>query len=169
MRRNLKQRIKLTIATAALVISAVIAPGQSEVAYAATSCDNVIAYPGTTTNAVNLRAKAGTKFRSYGIVAAKSSVKILGSCNNDRWYKVTAKVNGVNRTGYIYHGYVKKASSVKGTVNVSANSYLNLRKSASTSAASVAKLYKGLQVTATGFTGGWYALTTVSNGKTVSG
>ncbi|MGN0436900.1 MAG: SH3 domain-containing protein [Lachnospiraceae bacterium] len=171
MRKKFWGKLKIIAAATAVSMSLVMAPQYSLPVQAATTCSSVVTYPGTTTTAVNVRKQAGTAYQSYGVVPANTSVTILGLCNNngEDWYKVSTKVNGTACTGYIFASYVKKAASVKGTVDVKEGSYLNMRKSPSTSAESIAKLYKGNQVTLTGMTGGWYAITITENGKTKSG
>lgn len=167
MKKTFLERMKLVVGALVLALSLTVSPQCSLPVHAATTCSSVVSYPGTTISTVYLRTKAGTKYKAYGVVPANSSVTILGVCN--KWYKVSAKVNGVSRTGYLYAGYVKKAGSAKGTVNVSSGSYLNMRKSASTSSACIAKLYAGTQVTVTGINGAWYAISVVENGQTKSG
>lgn len=170
-KKHFLERLQRAVGIGVLALCLGMSPVYTMTTYAATTCSSVVAYPGTTTTAVNVREKAGTNYKSYGVVSANTSVTVLGSCNNngEDWYKVSVKVNGSTKTGYIFAAYVKTSGSLKGTVNVSEGSYLNMRKSASTSSAVVAKLYRGTQVTVTGMTGVWYAITVVENGKTISG
>lgn len=170
-KQHLLERFKLTVGAAALTLSLAMSPFYTLPVQAATTCSSVVTYPGATITAVNVREKAGTKYNSYGVVPANTGVTILGLCNNngENWYKVSTKVNGTSRTGYIFASYVKKAANVKGTVNVANGSYLNMRQSASTSSACIGKLYRGTQVSITGMTGAWYAITVVENGKNKSG
>lgn len=171
MKKNFLERLKLIVAAAMVSVSLTMSPQYALPVHAATTCSSVVTYPGTTITAVNVREKAGTKYKSFGVVSANTGVTILGLCNNngEDWYKVSVKVSGTARTGYIFASYVKKAGSAKGIVNVANGSYLNMRKSASTSSACVAKLYRGTKVTITGISGAWYKIKIVENGTSKSG
>lgn len=166
-RRNWKVKFGAIV----LAFSLVMSPMGDVTVYAATTCNSVVSYPGVTTTSVNVREQASTKYKSFGVVSANTPVTILGTCQNgdETWYKVSTKVGGTTRTGYIFASYVKKSSSASGVVNVTSGSYLNLRKEASTSSACLGKLYKGTPVTVTGVNGPWYAVTVNDNGTTKSG
>lgn len=144
-------------------------------AEAATTCKNAMSYPGTTTSQVNLRKKAGTKYKSYGMLDKNSEVTILGYVTNKKqtWYKCKGKVNGKNKTGYVLASYIIKDSKPVGVVNKKVTSYLNVRKSAKTTAKSVLQIPKNTQVTVKGIkkVSGqyWYKVKTTYKKKTKSG
>lgn len=121
-------------------------------AEAATTCKSSISYPGKTSSKVNIRKKAGTKYKSYGLVNKNEPLTILGYTSNQgiTWYKCKTKVKGKTRTGYISGAYVIKTSKPKGEVNKKVKTYLNLRKSAKTSSKSLMKMKKGTKVTVYG-------------------
>lgn len=121
-------------------------------AEAATTCKNAMSYPGTTTAQVNMRKKAGTKYKSYGMLAKNEQVTILGYVTNKKqtWYKCKGKVNGKTKTGYVLSSYIKKDSKPMGTVNNKVTSYLNVRKSAKSSAKCVLQIPKDTQLTVNG-------------------
>ena len=144
-------------------------------AQAATSCKSKISYPGTTTSAVNMRKKAGTNYKSYGMLKKGQSVTILGWCKNKgvKWYKCKAKVNGKNKTGYVSAAYVKQQSKQVGYVNAKVTSTLNVRKSAKSSAKVLVKIPVGTKVTIVGITlkssNYWYKVKVTYNKKTRTG
>lgn len=144
-------------------------------AEAATTCTSAVTYPGKTTAKVNMRKKAGTSYTSYGMIAKNQSVTILGYVTNKgtTWYKCKAVVNGKTRTGYVSSAYIKKNSSATGKVNSKVTSYLNVRKSASTSSKSLLKIPKNTKVTVKGFTKKsgkyWYKVKVTYNKKTKTG
>lgn len=142
---------------------------------AATTCKNAMSYPGTTTAQVNLRKKAGTKYKSYGMLAKNAEVTILGYVTNNKqtWYKCKGKVNGKNKTGYVLSSYIKKDSQPVGVVNTKVSSYLNVRKSAKSSAKSVLQIPKNTQMTVKSIkkVSGqyWYKVKVTYNKKTETG
>ena len=143
---------------------------------AAVTCKSVISYPGTTKTTVNIRKKAGLKYKSYGMVPAGSSVTILGYVKNGgvTWYKCKAKIeSGKTKTGYISSAYVKKVSKPKGVVNNKVTSSLNVRKNAKTSAKSLLKIPKKTETTVLSIkkTSGnyWYKIKVSYGGKTKTG
>lgn len=144
-------------------------------AEAATSCKSKISYPGTTTTKVNMRKKAGTKYKSYGMLDKGQSVTILGWCKNKgvKWYKCKAKVNGKNRTGYVSAAYVKQQSKRAGYVNTKVATTLNVRKAAKISAKILVKIPVGTKVTVVGITlksgSYWYKIKVTYNKKTRTG
>lgn len=144
-------------------------------AQAAVTCKNKISYPGTTTAQVNFRKKAGTNYKSYGMLSKGQSVTILGWCTNKgvKWYKCKATVKGTTKTGYVSSAYIKQQSKPKGFVNDKVTTNLNVRKSAKTSAKSVVKIAKGTEVTITGITkvskSYWYKIKVKQNKKTKTG
>ena len=121
-------------------------------AEAAKTCKNAMSYPGVTTTRVNMRKKAGTKYKSYGMLDKNEEVTILGYVNNKNqtWYKCRGNINGVMKTGYVNAAYIKKDIKPTGVVNKKVTSYVNVRKSAKTASKSVVKLPKNTQLTITG-------------------
>lgn len=144
-------------------------------AEAAKTCSSQISFPAKTTGKVNIRQKAGTKYKSYGYVEKNSNVTILGEVTNGgmKWYKCKAKVNGATKTGYISASYVKRTFPIQGSVNSKVKSYLNVRKSQKTSSKSLTKIKKNAKVTVKGITKKsstyWYKITTKVKGKNVTG
>lgn len=173
MRKRIKKKGNWKRQCGAVLLAAMLVFSQApyQTVYAETTCSTVTAYPGSTTTAVNVREKAGTKYKSLGVVAMNTPVTILGTCVNgsENWYKVEVKVGGKTQTGYIFASYVKKAGNLTGTVNVTAGSYLNFRQSASTSSACIGKLYRGNQVVVNGMEGAWYKITANINGTNKTG
>ena len=77
---------------------------------AAVSCKSVISYPGTTKSKVNMRKKAGTKYKALGMIEKGQDVIILGYVKSGglTWYKCKATLeNGTRKTGYISSLYIK--------------------------------------------------------------
>ena len=142
---------------------------------AATTCTSAISYPGKTTAKVNMRKKAGTNYTSYGMIAKSQSVTILGYVTNKgtKWYKCKAAVNGKTRTGYVSSAYIKANTSVTGNVNSKVTTYLNVRKSASTSSKSLLKIPKNTKVTIKSITKKsgkyWYKIKVTYNKSTNTG
>ena len=143
---------------------------------AAVTCKSVISYPGTTKARVNMRKKAGIKYKSYGMVSSGSSVTILGYVKTGgvTWYKCKATLeNGKKKTGYISSLYVKKVSKPKGVVNNKVTSSLNVRKNAKTTAKSLLKIPKKTETTVLSIkkTSGnyWYKIKVSYAGKTKTG
>ena len=169
----LKWRVMRTCVFMLLFTFLVSAMGMT--AQAATSCKSKISYPGTTTSAVNIRQKAGTNYKSYGMLKKGQSVTILGWCKNKgvKWYKCKAKVNGKNKTGYVSAAYVKQQSKQVGYVNAKVTSTLNVRKSAKSSAKVLVKIPVGTKVTIVGITlkssNYWYKVKVTYNKKTRTG
>lgn len=144
-------------------------------AEAATTCVSRMSYPGWTTAKVNMRKKAGTSYKSYGMLDKNAEVTLLGYVTNKKqtWYKCTGKVNGKTRTGYVSAAYIKKDSSPAGVVNKKVTSVLNVRKSAKTSSASLIQIPKNTKVTVLGIkkVSGkyWYKIKVTYNKKTKTG
>lgn len=142
---------------------------------AATTCKSKISYPGVTTSQVNMRKKAGTNYKSYGLIGKNQAVTILGYTKNKgtTWYKCKAVVNGKKKTGYVSSLYIKKTMPANGTVNSKVISYLNVRKSAKTSAKSLLKIPKNTKVNIKGITQKsgkyWYKIKVTYNKKTKTG
>lgn len=145
-------------------------------AEAATTCKSVLSYPGTATAKVNMRKKAGTTYKSYGLVSKNAKVTILGYVTNKgtKWYKCKAKLNGKSKTGYISSAYIYKEAKPKGVVNSKVTTSLNVRKSAKTTAKSLLKITKNTKVTVLGITkksntNYWYKIKATKSGKTKTG
>lgn len=142
---------------------------------AATTCQSKMSYPGKTNDQVNIRKKAGTKYKSYGMVSKNTEVTILGYVTNKKqtWYKCKAKVNGVTKTGYISAAYITKDSNPAGVVNNKVTSTVNVRKKAKTSAKSLIKIPTKTQVSVRGIkkVSGkyWYKVKVTKNKKTTTG
>ena len=143
---------------------------------AAVTCKSVISYPGTTRSRVNIRKKAGVKYKSYGMVAGGTDVTILGYVKSGgvTWYKCKATLeDGKNKTGYISSTYVKKASKPVGVVNNKVTSTLNVRKKAKTTSKALMKIPKKTEATVLSIkkTSGqyWYKIRVSYSGKTKTG
>lgn len=172
---NTNETNKIIMRIAILLLLCIcLVPTAGTKAEAATACKSVISYPGKTTAKVNMRKKAGTNYKSYGLLKKNQSVTILGYVTNKgvKWYKCKAKINGKNRTGYVSSAYVKK-SSTNGIVNSKVQSYLNVRKSAKTSSKVVTKITRNKKVKITGITKKsnkyWYKVKITSGKKTKTG
>ena len=114
-----------------------------------TTCSSVILYPGTVTEQLNMRIKAGRGFVTAGTVNKGQEVKILGWVTNTEgtWYKCNAVVAGKETIGYIPVKYIKQKSNPTGVVKSSISGSLNVRKTYSTSAAVRATIGKNKEVT----------------------
>ncbi len=160
--------------TVLIIIMAISVSGQR--VNAAASCKSVISYPATTKSKVNLRKKAGIKYKSLGMVEKGQSVTILGYVKNGglTWYKCkTTLDNGDRKTGYICSLYVKKEKNPKGVVNGKVDSTLNVRKKANKTAKSVLKIPKETVTTVLGIKKNsgnyWYKVKVSYSGKTKTG
>ena len=144
-------------------------------AQAATTCKTKIAYPASTTAQVNFRKKAGTKYKSYGLLKKDQSLTVLGWCTNQgvKWYKCRTKVNGKNKTGYISSAYVQLKSNPSGYVNSKVSTTLNVRKKAKTSAKVLMKIPKNTKVSVRGVKYAnkkyWYKVKVTYKKKTKTG
>ena len=143
--RKVKNLVKITIF---LLLCIFFVPVIGTRAEAAVTCKSVISYPGTTVSKVNMRKKAGTNYKSYGMLEENESVTILGYITNKgiTWYKCKGKVNGKTRTGYVHSSYIIKKSKPAGKVNNKVVTYLNVRKSAKTSSKSLLKIPRNTKV-----------------------
>ncbi len=143
---------------------------------AAVSCKSVISYPGTTKSKVNMRKKAGTKYKALGMIEKGQDVIILGYVKSGgiTWYKCKATLeNGTRKTGYISSLYIKKAKKPKGVVNGKVASTLNVRKKAKATAKSLLKIPKETETTVLGIKKNsgkyWYKVKVSYSGKTKTG
>lgn len=118
-------------------------------AEAATTCKSAMSYPAVTKAKVNMRKKAGTKYKSYGTLNKNAEVTLLGYVTNkgQTWYKCKGKIKGKTKTGYVSAAYIKKDFNPTGVVNKKVGSYLNVRKSAKTSSKSLMKIPKNTNLT----------------------
>lgn len=113
MSKNLCQEKKTTGLKRYLFIflaALLLIPALGMKAEAATTCKSLMSYPGKTTAKVNMRKKAGTSYKSYGMLEKNAEITILGyvSNKNQTWYKCKGKINGKTKTGYVSAAYVKR-------------------------------------------------------------
>lgn len=173
-RKDILKRKALTF-IAMLIVGMLCVPLVGMRTEAATTCKTKIAYPATTTAQVNFRKKAGTKYKSYGLLKKGQDVTILGWCTNKgtKWYKCRTKVNGKNKTGYISSAYVKQKSKPTGYVNSKVTTTLNVRKKAKTSAKVLMKIPAGTKVSVRGIKYAqkkyWYKVKVTYKNKTKTG
>ena len=125
--------------------------------YAATT--TVTTY--TTTDVVNVRKGAGTKYASLGKL--KKGQALTVKKKTGQWYQIS--FNG--KTGYVADWYVKKATAKKTTKTAAASTKkvykttaaTNVRKGAGTKYASLGKTKKGETLTVKKKVGDWYQVT----------
>lgn len=159
---------KIVYLLAAVLLSVEIAGAVPTLTYAATT--------GTVnTSALNVRSGASTGHSRIGLLYQGATVTILGTSGN--WYQISASINGVTRTGYVYKDYIKVSSgssgggstatgaSGTGKVNVSG---LNVRSGPSTSASIIGSISSGTSVTILESTGSWYKISVNLYGSTVT-
>ena len=106
-----KRRIRKGIIIWLLVgIGMFFLPVKGNQVSAATTCKSVISYPGETRTKVNIRKKAGVRYKSYGMVNKKEKVIIRGYVTSGgmKWYKCKTYVKGKVKEGYISAAYVKR-------------------------------------------------------------
>lgn len=146
IQKDLKSKFIMSFLFLLLFVFFVSALGTT--AQAATSCKSKISYPGTATTRVNIRKKAGTKYKSYGMLKKNQEVTILGWCKTQgvKWYKCKATVNGKTKTGYVSSAYINPQFKLAGYVNAKVATTLNVRKSAKSSAKVLAKIPVGTKV-----------------------
>lgn len=174
---NIKVRNhKRILGFALLLLVLLLTPICSVDSHAAVTCKSVISYPGTTKTKVNMRKKAGTQYKSLGMIEKGKNVTILGYVNSGgvKWYKCKAVLeNGTKKTGYVSSLYVKKVSKPKGVVNGKVSSTLNVRKKAKTTAKSVLKIPKQTETTVLDIKKNsgdyWYKVKVSYAGKTKTG
>ena len=101
---------------------------------------------------VNLRAGASTSSRWLGSYEEGTWMQILGESGN--FYRVKGPDG---RTGYMSKNFVYISAGAKGTIGIVSNAgYLNLRKSASTSAKSIGQYDDGTPCILLSQKNGWY-------------
>lgn len=173
-RKDLLKRKALVFITM-LIVGMLCVPMVGMKVEAATTCKTKIAYPATTKAQVNFRKKAGTKYKSYGLLKKGQDVTILGWCTNKgtKWYKCRTKVNGKNKTGYISSSYVKQKSKPTGYINSKVTTTLNVRKKAKSSAKVLMKIPAGTKVSVRGIKYAqkkyWYKVKVTYKNKTKTG
>ena len=124
---------------------------------------------------MNFRKKAGTNYKSYGLLESGQDVTILGWCSNQgmKWYKCKTKINGKNKTGYVCADYVKRKSNASAYVNNKVTSTLNVRKKAKASSKSLMKIPSGTALTIRGIAKKsgkyWYKVKVTYKKKTKTG
>lgn len=159
MRGNRVKKISC-IVLALICVMAICSMTKLDVAAAQTGTSKV--------DGLNIRQKASMQSAIIGSLYTGDKVTITGT--QGAYYKIS--YNGT--TAYVGKSYItvsssdsnsssSTSSSSKKTGSVTANS-LTVRKSASTSSASLGYLQKGTKVTITGTTGNFYKIT--YNGKT---
>lgn len=140
------------------------------------------------TNALNVRSDANTNASILGYITYGTKVTITGTTGT--WYKVNTTIGGSSVSGFVHATYITMGSSGgsdgnegnggnsngsgsevtpasgEGVCNTSA---LNVRKEASTSAATYGLINQGTKVTILGKTGEWYQVKTKVNGSEVTG
>lgn len=167
--------LKISLYLLCMLAGLLCMPAGTSRVEAASTCKTSIAYPGTARSKVNIRKKAGLRYKSYGMVKKNQSVTILGYVTNGgiKWYKCRAQINGKTRTGYISALYIKQKSKPIGVANERVNSQVKVRKKAKTSSKTVAKLSRGGEVTILGITKQsgkyWYKVRVTYNGAKKTG
>lgn len=138
------------------------------------------------TSALNVRSDANTNASVLGYITNGTKVTITGTTGS--WYKVDTTIGGSKVSGFVYATYITLGSgssnnggtdgnsnnggtsvepaSGEGICNTSA---LNVRKDASTSAATYGTIRQGDKVTILGKSGEWYQVKTTVNGSEVDG
>lgn len=134
---------------------------------------------------LNLRQEASAKSKVVVTLKQKDPLVISGSTKD--WYQVTAKRGSKTYTGWVSAQYVQKgtpkvtygsaspssgsgsSTSAKGQAGYVNYSYLNLRKSSSTSSAIVCKLAQNDSLTLYELNSGWYRVDATHQGKKYSG
>ena len=143
-----KDKYKRIIIVFLLCMGVLCIPMTSTQVQAAKTCSSKIAYPGIIKTKVNMRKKAGIRYKSYGKLKKKQSVTILGVATNGgmKWYKCKAQIGDTVRTGYISAAYIKPDTKTTAVVKQSVSSYVKVRQKAKTSSKVVAKITKGTEV-----------------------
>ncbi len=168
----MNRRIKYIVI---LLICILCVPMFGAKAEAAKTCKSKIAYPATTIAQVNFRKKAGTKYKTYGMLKKNQSVTVLGWCTNGgmKWYKCKATINGKKKTGYVSAGYIQLKSKPTGYVNAKVTTKLNVRKKAKSSAKVLIKIPKDTKVSVRDvqYKSGnyWYKIKVTYKNKTKTG
>lgn len=114
----------------------------------------------TTTSALNLRASASTSAKI--LLTMPQGAKVIVQSTSNGWSKVT--YNGTE--GYACADYLKDSSSVSSSFGVGTitGSDVRMRSGAGTNYSILGTYGKGTQMTVTGVSGNWYAVS--YNGKT---
>lgn len=143
-----KDKYKKIIIFFLLCMGVLCIPMPATQVQAAKTCSSKIAYPGIVRTKVNMRKKAGIRYKSYGKLKKKQSVTILGIATNGgmKWYKCQAQIGDTVRTGYVSAAYIKPDTKTTAVVKQSVSSYAKVRQKAKTSSKVVAKITKGTEV-----------------------
>lgn len=123
------------------------------------------------TSALNLRSGASTSTGIVGVLYKGTEVTIDGTSGN--WYKVTVKVGGTTKKGYVHSDYITKDggstnTSVNGSGVVNVNG-LNVRSGPSTSSSVIGSVNSGTKVTIKEKLGEWYKVSVKLGGVTKDG
>ena len=131
------------------------------------------------TAVLNVRSDASTSASIMGYILNGTKVKIIGTIGD--WYKVETVVGGSGVVGYVYGSYITVGSSSGTTDNgnqtqtpatgegVCNTSALNIRKEATTAAATYGLIKQGDKVTILAKSGDWYQVKTTVYGVEVTG
>ena len=114
----------------------------------------------TATGSLNVRKGPGTSYGKLGQLVKGATVKVTGSTGD--WYAIDYNGN----TGYVSKSYITKDTGIEtdsvekfeAEVNISSG-YLRMRKGPDTSYPIVEYFRDGTNVTVTGISGDWYAIT----------
>jgi len=143
------QRVYAGLMVFFLVISCLVYGTKQQV-------EAAIAPNGTVTaSSLNIRASAKAAASSLGKIQKGTQVTILSTKKDsigDVWYKITASISSKNVEGYVHSKYVEQNpvySYIQLTGSTTAT-MLNIRKSAATTAAVLAKVPKGTRVVIVG-------------------
>lgn len=131
-----------------------------------------------TASSLNVRKKASVSSDSIGKVQYGTQVTILSTkedSDHKTWFKIRVLISGKEVEGYVHSSYIEKNMSYNfvnktGFTNAS---FLNIRKSTSTTSTSLARVPYGTRVTIIGtktVSGTkWVKLTLTVNGKQITG
>lgn len=125
----------------------------------------------------NIRKHAGTNHPILTTLSSGTKVTLICSTNDKSgtaWSRISFKINGQKKSGYIRSDLLSKGQSQKNTGVVIANGGLNLRKSASTKSQIIATLANGTKVTILKQTTGtdgqkWYQVSVKRGSQTLKG
>jgi len=118
-----------------------------------------------TNSATTLRAEASSGSSSVASVSSGTKVQILSKLDQWTRVKVGTKFGYLPNSALGSSSSSSSSSSTTGTIKLSnTGSFLNVRKTTSTSSASLTTLKHGAKVTILGTSGSWYKIS--ANGKT---
>lgn len=142
------------------------------------------------TSSLNVRKSAKTSSKSVLQIPKNTAVTIKGISwkSGKYWYKVKTTYKNKTKTGYVLSDYItvnaansassgntgtstpaNNTTSKAGYVNDKVATYLNIRKSASTTSSVLLKIPRNTVVSVLGTSGSWYRVKTTYGGKTVTG